>query len=92
MWLIGLANRKHTINRFVVTVSLALRFKANESNFSLFLTVWLYLQTAQMPRCRDLAIFVPTDDRRQQTKPIALSLAHVRRVIMGTSVGNHRGH
>ena len=55
--------------------------KQTQVSFSLFSTVWLYLQTAQMPRCQDLAIFVQTttDDRRQ-TKPIALPLAHVRRV------------
>ena len=36
-----------------------------------------------MPKSRDVAIFVPTtDDDRQQTKPIALPLAHVRGVII----------
>ena len=41
-------------------------FGANTSKFFPFLTAWLCLQTAQMPRCRDLAIFVPTDDRQNR--------------------------
>ena len=51
------------------------------------------MRVAQMPRYRDLAIFVPmtdndrrwqtTDDSKRQTKPIALPLAHVRGVIKG---------
>ena len=42
--------------RFVALMSLAMRFKASFSPIS---TVPWCLQTAQMPRCRDLAIFVP---------------------------------
>ena len=38
-----------------------------------------------MPRCGDLAILVTTTDNRQ-TKPIALLLAHVRRVITGMMI------
>ena len=41
----------------------------------------LCLQHAQMPRCGDLVIFVPIDDRWQQTtKLIVLPLVHVSRV------------
>ena len=40
-----------------------------------------------MPRCGDLAIFVMTTDR-QQTKPIALPLAHAR----GVKTEKHRLH
>ena len=43
-----------------------------------------------MPRSRDLAIFMPTmtddNDRRRQTKTIALPLAHVHRVIKDKAV------
>ena len=40
----------------------------------------LCLRVDWMPISRDLAIFVPTTDDREQTKPIALPLAHACRV------------
>ena len=35
-----------------------------QASLLLILTDWLRLQVAQVPRCRDLAIFVVTTDRR----------------------------
>ena len=41
---------------------LCCRFEAKSSQFLPHLSVWLYLQFAQMPTSRDLAIFVTTDN------------------------------
>ena len=44
---------------------------------TLFVTDWSRLRVAQVPRCRDLAIFVVTTDRRtdgRTDKPITLPL------------------
>ena len=37
--------------------------KQFEANLSLISTDWLRLRAAQVPRCRDMAIFVVTTDR-----------------------------
>jgi hypothetical protein len=71
---------------FATLVSLTKRFEANEASLSTISTDSLCLRIAEVPRCRDLAIFVrTTDDRRQTTdnrqwahKPIALPLLRMR--------------
>ena len=55
--------------------------KHTEASFSPISTDSLCLRVAQIPRSRDVAIFVPTTDDRWQTKPIALPLAHARGVM-----------
>ena len=60
--------------------------KKIEASYLPNLTNSLCLRVARMPRSQDLAILVPrqmtlTDDDRQN-KPIALPLAHARRVII----------
>ena len=76
---IGVAN-KSTL--FVTLMGHAKEIKTYWSQFSLILTDSLCLHVAQMPRSRDVVIFVPKTDRwRRQTKPIVLPLAHVRGVI-----------
>ena len=61
---------------FVTLMGHAKQFKAHSSMFLFFLqtlTDWLWLQIAQMPRCRDLAIFVvmtaDTTDRTNYFTP-----------------------
>jgi hypothetical protein len=55
----------------------SLDLKHNEASFSTNSIDWLCLRVAQVPRSRDMAIFVSTD--RQTDKPIALPLAaHAR--------------
>jgi hypothetical protein len=44
----------------------------NEAGFSMISTDSLCIRVAQMPRSRDLVIFVLTTDDRQTHKPIAL--------------------
>ena len=39
--------------------------KHTQASFSLILTDWSRLRVAQMPRCRDLAIFMVTTTDRQ---------------------------
>ena len=44
-----------------------------QASLSLIPTDWLRLRVAQVPRCRDLVIFVVTKDRRTD-RPITLPL------------------
>ena len=64
-------------------VDRAQRFEAHSSQFVADLRV------AQVPRCRDLAIFVVTTDRQTDTArgviTITLPLAHARGVTISTS-------
>jgi hypothetical protein len=70
--LIGVANKKKTyLGR---SWALPNDSKHNEAGFSTISTDSLCLLVTQMPRSRDLAIFVLTTDDRQTHKPIALPL------------------
>ena len=81
---------------------MSLDLKHTEASFLPSPIDWLYLRVADMPRCRDLAIFVRTTDNRQQTtdnrqqtdKPIALPLLRMRAhgVIMQILVVNGFAH
>ena len=53
--------------------------KHTEASFSPKSTDWLRLQLTQLPRSRDLVIFVPTTT--MTTQPIALPLVHARGVF-----------
>ena len=55
--------------------------KHNEASFSTITTDMLYLRVAQTPRSPDLVIFVLTTDDDDETKQIALPLAHAYGVI-----------
>ena len=68
----GVATMADKKTLFMTFVDRAQRFEAHSSQ-SLIPTDWLRLRVAQVPRCRDLAIFVVTTDRRTD-KPITLPL------------------
>ena len=53
-----------------------------QASFSLISTDWLRLQVAQMPTCRDLAIFVMITDRRTDRQTEYFTAAHVCGVII----------
>ena len=82
--MVGSIDRRGQQNAVYATLmDLANRFEAQLSQFLTISMDMLYLRVAQMPRSPDPMIFVltTTDDRRRQTQPIILSLAHVRGVI-----------
>jgi hypothetical protein len=68
--LIGVANKTQFLQ---CSWALPNDSKHNEASFTTTSTASLRLRVAQMPRFRDLAIFVSPDDRLD--KPIALPLA-----------------
>ena len=71
--------------RFVALVSHVQQFKVHRNQF--FTDIYQFVVvTAQMPRTRDLAIFMTTTTDNGQTKPITLSLAHARGVNMAGQV------
>ena len=79
--LIGVANKMQYLRR---SWTLPIDLKHNEANLATISMDMLYLRVAQTPRSPDPAIFVltTTDDRRRQTQPITLPLAHARGVII----------
>ena len=62
--------------------------KKSQAGFLPHSTVRLYLQFAQMPTSRDLAIFVPTTTSTED-KPITLPLAYVHGVTMTEQCHNN---
>ena len=60
--------------------------KHTEASFLPISTDSLCLRVAQIPRSRDVAIFVVMTNNRRQTKLIALSLAHARGVKIATKL------
>jgi hypothetical protein len=67
--LIGVANNTPYLGR---SWALPNDLKHNEAGFSTISTDSLCLRIAQVPRSRDLAIFMRTTDRQQTDKLIAL--------------------
>ena len=79
--LMGMATMASRKTLLVTLMGRDEQFKTYLHQFFADSTDWLCLQVVQMPRCRDLAIFVVTMDDRQE-KLIALPLVHACGVII----------
>ena len=63
----GVATMANKKMLFVTFVDSAKQFETHSSQFSLISTDWLHLRVAQIPRCRDLVVFVVTTTTDRQT-------------------------
>ena len=75
--MIGMANKNEVLRR---SWALPNNLKHNGAGFSTILTDLLCLRVAQMPRSRDLAIFVLTDRQTDRTDCFIPYCAYAHRV------------
>ena len=83
--MIGVVTKANKKAPFVMLVDHIPRFKHTEAHFSPNSTDSLCFLVAQVPRPRDMAIFVlttTTTTMTTTTRPITLPLAHARGVII----------